>query len=235
MGWFIWIGLLVLLLISYIDLRKNLDLRAWLLIIGVFMLCNFFVNLFGLLIPAGFIIGLIYMNKTKKFYLAKAHIFGLICVIATFYTPKFGLNEINAYVQNSKYTSEFNQVNAVYHFNPNSEINKINLRAAEIIKEKNPKSAITIDPNVLFRIWVLSHKNLQIQDQDLDWLYYKSPQEYHYYWSSTHPNELNSMEHIIFNGVGYLGVFQRADINSAFSLQAIYEFDHLKMGNPLIP
>jgi hypothetical protein len=235
MGWFIWIGLLVLLLISYIDQRKNLDLRAWLWIIGIFMLCNFFVNLFGLLIPAGFIIGLIYMNKTKKFYLVKAHIFGLICVIATFYTPKFGLNEIKEFVRDSKYSSEFNEVKAVYHFNENSEINTLNLRAAEIIKEKNSKSTITIDTNVLFRIWVLSHKNLQIQDQDLDWLYYKSPQEYHYYWSSTRFNELNYTEHIIFRDVGYMGVFKRSDVNSPFYLQAVYEFDRLKMGNPPIP
>jgi hypothetical protein len=46
---------------------------------------------------------------------------------------------------------------------------------------------------------------------------------------------LNSQEYIIFQDVGYLGVYKRADIKSPFALQAVYEFDRFKLNNPQIP
>jgi hypothetical protein len=101
------------------------------------------------------------MNKKGRFYLAKALIFGLICVIANFYIPKYGLHEVKEYQQDAKYSAEFNQVNAIYHFKASSEINALNQKAAELIKAKNPKSEIKIeDPVILFRIWALSHRNM---------------------------------------------------------------------------
>lgn len=63
MSWIFWICFIVSLLVSYWDQRKTLRLKDWALIIGAFLLCEFYVNFFGLLIPVGFIIGLIVMKK----------------------------------------------------------------------------------------------------------------------------------------------------------------------------
>ncbi|QGQ99084.1 hypothetical protein EHS13_31505 [Paenibacillus psychroresistens] len=234
MGWIIWVSFFMLLLFSYWDQWKTLDFNEWLQIFLLFMLCNFYVNLFGLLIPAGFIIGLIYMNKKRRFYLAKALIFGLICVITNFYMPNFGLNEVKQYQLDAKYSAEFNNVNAIYHFNDNSEINALNKKAAELIKEKSPTTQTSIeDPKILFRIWALAHRNISIPD--IDWLWSKAPYELHFYWSANRPNQLNDRQYVIFREVGYMGVFKRPDANSPFTLEAIYEFDRLKSGIPNIP
>lgn len=234
MGWFLWLSLLVLLLLSYFDQRKNIDIKTWLAIIGIFLLCNFYVNLFGILIPAGVIIGMVYVKKRKKPYLSKALIFGFICVISSFYTPNFDWSQLKEHFQDAKYSAEFSQVNGVSHFSASSEIN-VNLHKSAVdLQDKNPISEIKIeDPHVLFSIWALSHKSLPMKD--LDWLWYKSPQELHYYWQSNRPDEFTNMEYIIFNDVGYMGIFQRVDKNSQFILRTIYEFDRLKMNNPLIP
>lgn len=58
----------VSLLLSYLDQRKILKLKDWVIIIAAFLLCELYVDLFGLLIPVGFIMGLIYMNKRKSFF-----------------------------------------------------------------------------------------------------------------------------------------------------------------------
>jgi hypothetical protein len=240
MGWLIWdSSFLVLLLLSYLDQRKSLTLSMWIKIVAIFMLCSFFMNLMGLLIPLGFIIALIYVNKKKQFYLAKALIFGIVCVIVTFYMPKFGFSVIKENKMDAQYTSEFNQVNAIFHFKTSSEINTLQIKAAELVKAKDPKSEITIsNPMILFRIWVLNHRNLPIED--LDWLWSHAHNDLHFYWSENNlteqnSNEIKSLEYIVFQDVGYLGVFKRSDANSAFSLQAVYEFDRFKMNNPQIP
>lgn len=71
LSWILWICFFVSLLLSYVDQRKTLKLKDWMIIIGAFLLCEFYVNLFGLLIPVGFIIGLIVMNKRKHFFTQK--------------------------------------------------------------------------------------------------------------------------------------------------------------------
>jgi hypothetical protein len=235
MGWLVWgCSFLVLLLLSYLDQKRSLTLSMWIKIVAVFMLCSFFVNLMGLLIPAGFIIALIYVKKKKQFYLVKALIFGLVCVVVTFYMPKFGFSVIKENKLDAQYTSEFNQVNAIFHFKTSSEINALQHEAAELVKAKAPKSEITIDdPMILFRIWVLNHRNLPIKD--LDWLWSHAHNDLHFFWSVHNPNQLNSLDYIIFQDVGYMGVFKRSDVKSAFSLQAVYEFDRFKTNNPQIP
>jgi hypothetical protein len=235
MGWVLWASsFLVLLLLSYLDQRKNLTSSMWIKIVAIFLFCSFFINLMGLMIPAGFILALIYVNKKKQFYLAKALIFGLVCVVVTFYIPKFGFSVIKENKLDTQYTSEFNQVNAIFHFKTNSEINTLQRKAAEMAKAKNPKSDVTIDdPMILFRIWVLNHRGLPIKD--LDWLWSQAHKDLHFFWSAHNPNALNSWEYIIFQDVGYMGVFKRPDEKSDFSLQAIYEFDRFKTNNPQIP
>jgi hypothetical protein len=86
---------------------------------------------------------------------------------------------------------------------------------------------------ILFRIWVLNHRNLPIKD--LDWLWSQAHNDLHFFWSVHNPNELNSLAYIVFRDVGYLGVFKRSDVKSVFSLQAVYEFDRFKTNNPQIP
>jgi hypothetical protein len=91
---------------------------------------------------------------------------------------------------------------------------------------------------ILFRIWVLNHRNLPIKD--LDWLWSHAHNDLHFFWSEHNPaeqntNELKSLEYIVFQDVGYMGVFKRPDVKSAFSLQSVYEFDRFKNNNPQIP
>ncbi|TBL70531.1 hypothetical protein [Paenibacillus thalictri] len=234
MNGIIWISLLVLLLLAYVDRRRDMTVKMWLIVAGMFMLCQFYIDLFGLLIPAGCIAGLIYMRKAKKSYLSKALIFGLICVYANFYLPKITLTQLKEQVENAKYTAEFNQVRAVSQYSAASEVNAILQKAAEQLRDKNPKSEITIDdPHVLFSIWVLTHRDMSIQD--LDWLWYTAPRELHYYWQSSRPDPLTTLEYVIFNETGYMGLFKRATASSPFLLESVYEFDRLKNANPAIP
>ncbi|NOU77015.1 hypothetical protein GC098_37605 [Paenibacillus sp. LMG 31458] len=234
MGWILWICLLAFLLVSYFDQRKSMGLKKWFTILGVYFICNFSVNVFGLVIPVGFIIGLIYVNKTKQTHLSNALIFGLISVLALSYTPKISFNQIKQLSQVSKDSEQFNQVKAISNFTLESDINVVLKTAAENLKDKTPLSEIPIDdPHVAFSIWVLKHKNIAIKN--LDWLWYEAPMELHFYWQSNRPDPLLDKEYVIFNNVGYMGVFQRTDASSTYYLQTIYEFDRLKTNNPLIP
>ncbi|BBH24393.1 hypothetical protein Back11_57380 [Paenibacillus baekrokdamisoli] len=234
MGLILWVSFLVLLLVSYVDQRKTMDAKNWLMVIGVYFVCEFSVNLFGLVIPVGFIIALLYVKKKINFPLSKALIFGLISVYAISYAPKITFNQIKEISQTSRYSNEFNQIKSVSNFSSESDINAVLKTAAEGLKDKNPASEIRIeDPHVTFSIWALNHKNIAIKD--LDWLWYEAPRELHYYWQSNRPEPLIDMEYVIFHDVGYMGVFQRDDTNSPFYLRTIYEFDRLKMNNVSIP
>ncbi|NQX69963.1 hypothetical protein HQN90_27900 [Paenibacillus alba] len=234
MGWLLWGGLLVLLLLSYVNQRQNITKLMWLTIVAVYLVCNVYVNLFGLLVPVGVIIAFVYMKKAKKPILTTALIFGLICVISTFYVPKISWSQLKAHSQDIQYSAEFNQVNAVYHFSADSEIHELLSKSALALQDKNPQSEINIeDPHVLFSLWVLSHQGLPMTD--LDWLWYKAPLELHYYWQSSRFDELTNKEYIQFRDVGYMGVFTKSEKNSPYKLQAVYEYDRLKMNNPIIP
>ncbi|MCQ6563274.1 hypothetical protein [Paenibacillus mendelii] len=174
------------------------------------------------------------MNKTKKSYLSKALIFGFISTLVLAYIPNVSFDQIKVLTQAGKYTNEFNQVQAVYHFTKGSDINTVLQSAADHLKTNNPKSEIRVDdPHVLFSIWVLRHKNIAMKD--LDWLWYEAPLEIHYYWQSNRPDPLVNMEYVIFGNVGYMGIFNRENEASPYYLQTIYEFDRLKQNNPLIP
>lgn len=234
MSWIFWICFIVSLLVSYWDQRKTLRLKDWALIIGAFILGEFCVNLFGLLIPVGFIIGLIYMYKKKQFLFSKALIFGLISVCVIFYGPKISLNEIHELTKANKYTEQFNQIKAVSQFSVESDINDVLQTTANHLKDKNPKSEIPVeDPHVAFSIWVLQHRNVAIKD--LDWLWYEAPLELHYYWQSNRPDQQVTLEYVFFNEVGYMGVFERENEKEPYYLRTIYEFDQLKTFNPQIP
>lgn len=234
MSWIFWICFIVSLLVSYWDQRKTLRLKDWALIIGAFILGEFCVNLFGLLIPVGFIIGLIYMYKKKQFLFSKALIFGLISVCVIFYGPKISLNEIHELTKANKYTEQFNQIKAVSQFSVESDINDVLQKTANHLKDKNPKSEIPVeDPHVAFSIWVLQHRNVAIKD--LDWLWYEAPLELHYYWQSNRPDQQVTLEYVFFNDVGYMGVFERQNEKGPYYLRTIYEFDQLKTFNPQIP
>ncbi|MFX3635488.1 MAG: hypothetical protein ACE3L7_04320 [Candidatus Pristimantibacillus sp.] len=230
----IWFSLLVLLILSYFDQRQSMDMKAWLTIIGTYLICCFYINLFGLLIPVGFIIGLIHVNKKKKYYLSKALIFGLVAVIVLTYAPKIGIGQIKDLSQINQYSTEFNEVLAVSNFTYKSDITSILQTTADHLIDKSPDTTIRADdPHLLFSIWMMNHRNIAIKD--VDWLWYKSPLELHYYWQSDRSNENISLEHVIFNDVGYLGVFQRVDGENSYYLKTVIEFDRLKRGNPLIP
>ncbi|OZQ69579.1 hypothetical protein CA600_03210 [Paenibacillus sp. VTT E-133280] len=234
MSWIFWICFIVSLLVSYWDQRKTLRLKDWALIIGVFLLCEFYINLFGLLIPVGFFIALIYMYKKKQFLFSKALIFGLISVCVIFYGPKISLNEIHELTKANKYTEQFNQIKSVSQFSVESDMNGVLKAAASQLKEKNPKSEIPVeDPHVAFSIWVLQHRNVAIKD--LDWLWYEAPLELHYYWQSNRPDQRVTLEYVIFNEVGYMGVFERKNEKKPYHLRTIYEFDRLKAWSPMIP
>ncbi|WHY17167.1 hypothetical protein QNH28_16780 [Paenibacillus sp. G2S3] len=234
MSWIFWICFIVSLLVSYWDQRKTLRLKDWALIIGAFILGEFCVNLFGLLIPVGFIFGLIYMYKKKQFLFSKALIFGLISVCVIFYGPKISLNEIHELTKANKYTEQFNQIKAVSQFSVESDINDVLQTTANHLKDKNRKSEIPVeDPHVAFSIWVLQHRNVAIKD--LDWLWYEAPLELHYYWQSNRPDQQVTLEYVFFNEVGYMGVFERENEKEPYYLRTIYEFDQLKTFNPQIP
>lgn len=234
MSWILWICFFVSMLLSYLDQRKTLKLKEWMIITGAFFLCEFYINLFGLLIPVGGIIGLIVMNKKKTFLYSKALIFGLISVFVIFYAPKINLNQIRELSEANKYTEQFNQVKAVSNFKVESDINDVLRTAANQLKDKNPKSEIPVDdPHVAFSIWVLQHRNIALKD--LDWLWYKAPLELHYYWQINCPDPLVTLEYVVFNEVGYMGVFEREHEKEPYHLRTIYEFDRLNAWNPMIP
>lgn len=234
LSWILWICFFVSLLLSYVDQRKTLKLKDWMIIIGAFLLCEFYVNLFGLLIPVGFIIGLIVMNKKKTFLYSKALLFGLISVCVIFYGPKISLNEIHELTKANKYTEQFNKIKSVSQFSVESDINDVLSTSANYLKDKNPNSEIPVDdPHVAFSIWVLQHRNVALKD--LDWLWYKAPIELHYYWQINRPDPLVTLEYVVFNEVGYLGVFERENTTSPYYLRKIFEFDRLKINNPQIP
>ncbi|MEK4237721.1 hypothetical protein [Paenibacillus sp. FSL H7-0714] len=234
MSWILWTCFFVSLLLSYLDQRKILKLKDWVIIIAAFLLCELYVDLFGLLIPVGFIMGLIYMNKKKKFLYAKALMFGLITVFVIFYTPKISFQQIKALSESNKYTEQFNQVKAVSNFKIESDVNNVLQKAANHLKDKNPNSEIPVDdPHVVFSIWVLQHRNVALQD--LDWLWYKAPLELHYYWQINRPDPLVTLEYVVFNEVGYMGVFEREHEKEPYHLRTIYEFDRLKTWTPMIP
>lgn len=234
LSWILWICFFVSLLLSYVVHRKTLKLKDWMIIIGAFLLCEFYVNLFGLLIPVGFIIGLIVMNKKKTFLYSKALLFGLISVCVIFYGPKISLNEIHELTKANKYTEQFNKIKSVSHFSVESDINVVLSTSANHLKDKNPNSEIPVDdPHVAFSIWVLQHRNVALKD--LDWLWYKAPIELHYYWQINRPDPLVTLEYVVFNEVGYLGVFERENTTSPYYLRKIFEFDRLKTNNPQIP
>jgi hypothetical protein len=233
MNWIISLSIFLLLILSYVDLRKSLNTKAWIKIILGYMICSLYLDVFGLLIPIGAIVGFIYISRTKDNYLLRSIFFGLVCIIITFYMPKVNVNQVREISRIAEYSSQFNQVNSVYNYQSNSEINSLLNNKALEIKNKNNKSKIDIDPNVLFRIWVLSHKGFPIED--LDWLYYKSPFEIHYYWQSNHPDNFSSIEYVVFQGVGYMGMFKRDNTESPYRLYTIIEFDKFKVLNPMIP
>lgn len=234
LSWILWICFFVSLLLSYFDQRKTLKLKEWMIIIGAFLLCEFYVDLFGLLIPVGFIIGLIVMNKKKKFLYSKALIFGLISVFVIFYAPKISFQQIKEFTETKKYSEQFNQVIAVSNFSDESDINVLLQTAANHLKDKNPNSDIPVDdPHVAFSIWVLQHRNVALKD--LDWLWYEAPLDLHYYWQSNRPDQQVTLEYVIFNEVGYMGVFERENEKESYYLRTIYEFDQLKTFNPQIP
>lgn len=234
LSWILWICFFVSLLLSYVDQRKALKLKDWMIIIGAFLLCEFYVNLFGLLIPVGFIIGLIVMNKKKTFLYSKALLFGLISVCVIFYGPKISLNEIHELTKANKYTEQFNKIKSVSQFSVESDINDVLSTSANHLKDKNPNSEIPVDdPHVAFSIWVLQHRNVALKD--LDWLWYKAPLELHYYWQINRPDPLVTLEYVVFNEVGYMGVFERENTTSPYYLRKIFEFDRLKTNNPQIP
>ncbi|SFS48888.1 hypothetical protein [Paenibacillus sp. BC26] len=230
----IWFGLLALLLVSYLDQRKAMTLRMWLMIVALYCLCNFYVNISKVLIPVGFIIGLSYMNKKKHGFLLKALLFGLVTVTANFYLPTLSFHELRVHAKADQYASQFNEVRSITTVTADSEIHELLKKEAERLKTVKLASQIDIkDPHVLFQIWVLTHRNQAMKD--LDWLWYEAPQQLHYYWQSSRSDEKTSVETMIFADVGYMGLFHRDHMDGEFKLQAIYEFDRLKNGNPSIP
>ncbi|WP_135549702.1 hypothetical protein [Paenibacillus cymbidii] len=234
MDWMIWIGLLVLMLLSYMDRMKTMGAKSWLLIVATYLACQFYVNLFGLVVPVGFFLGWLYAARTKRLHLAKALVFGLITVLAVAYVPKISLSEIGMAAQIKRETEQFNQIKAVARFTSDSTINADMQAAADTLKKNSPKSTIQADdPHVLFDIWVLRNRNVAVAD--LDWLWYEAPRELHFYWQSNRPDQLTDMEYVIFHDVGYMGVFKRANSASPYRLQSIYEFDRLKWNQPQIP
>ncbi|UVI29161.1 DUF2691 family protein [Paenibacillus spongiae] len=234
MGWIIWICSVVFLWVSYFEQRKKMDLQMWLTLVGVYMVCLFSLRLSGILIPVGVLIGWIYMRKTKKVYLSKVLIFGFISALVFAYVPEVSFSQMKELSQAEQYAEEFNQVRAVYHFTQGSEIHADLQTAASNLKNINPETKIsTDDPHVLFSLWVLQHKNKAVKD--LDWLWYEAPRELHYYWQSNRSNERVNLEYAIFNHVGYLGIFNRANEESPYYLQKVIEFDRLKNNQPLIP
>jgi hypothetical protein len=233
MNWIIFGLISMLLFITLIEQRKTLDKSDWFRIVLLFLLCSLFINIFGLLIPLGCILGAIYAFRKRRNILIRPVIFGLVCLVITFYFPKISFNQIRELSNTNDYAKEFNQVKSVYKFSNNSEINSLLENSALEIKKKNPSTTITTDPQILFSIWVLSQSNTSIKD--LDWLYYKAPQELHYYWQSYRPNETSMIEYIVFRNLGYMGVFKRNTTTSPYKLETIIEFDRFKSFNPMIP